>query len=81
MTTPQPPKPTGSPEVPHGMDPLHRQGLNQGTAVTADERRTLGLHGLLPPHVESLDEQVVRSYQACQRKDDDLERHIDLRAL
>jgi len=44
-------------------------------------RSTFGLHGLLPPHVESLDAQVVRAYEAYQRKDDDLERHIYLRAL
>ena len=49
---------------PHGMDFLNRQGLNKGTAFTEDERSTLGLHGLLPPHVESLDEQVVRAYEA-----------------
>ena len=66
---------------PHGTDLLNRQGLNQGTAFTEDERSTLGLHGLLPPHVESLDEQVVRAYEAYQRKDDNLERHIYLRAL
>lgn len=58
------------------MDLLNRHGLNKGTAFTADERSILGLHGLLPPHVESLEEQVVRPYEACQRKDDDLERHL-----
>src|SRR5262249_28678152 len=68
-------------EVPHGMDLLNRQGLNKGTAFTEEERSTLGLHGPLPPHVESLDEQVVRAYEAYQRKTDDLERHIYLRAL
>ncbi|HEV7999963.1 MAG TPA: NAD-dependent malic enzyme, partial [Planctomycetaceae bacterium] len=45
------------------------------------ERSELGLHGLLPPHIESLDEQAVRAYEAYRRKDDDLERHIYLRAL
>ncbi len=39
------------------------------------------MHGLLPPQVESLDQQVVRAYEAYRRKDDDLERHIYLRAL
>jgi malate dehydrogenase (oxaloacetate-decarboxylating) len=63
------------------MDLLHRQGLNKGTAFTAEERSMLGLHGLLPPHIESLEEQLVRAYEAYQRKDDDLERHIYLRAL
>jgi malate dehydrogenase (oxaloacetate-decarboxylating) len=40
-----------------------------------------GLQGLLPPHIESLEEQAVRAYGAYRRKDDDLERHIYLRAL
>ena len=39
------------------------------------------MHGLLPPHVETLDEQAVRAYEAYRRKVDDLERHIYLRAL
>ncbi|MGD0225280.1 MAG: NAD-dependent malic enzyme [Terriglobia bacterium] len=60
---------------------LRHSGLNKGTAFTDDERRILGLHGLLPPHVETLEEQVVRAYEAYKRKDDDLERHIYLRAL
>jgi len=63
------------------MDLLDCPGLNKGTAFTEEERSTFGLHGLLPPHVESLEEQVVRAYEAYQRKDDDLERHIYLRAL
>jgi malate dehydrogenase (oxaloacetate-decarboxylating) len=63
------------------MDLLNRQGLNKGTAFTEEERTAFGLHGLLPPHVESLDEQAVRAYEAYQRKTDDLERHIHLRAL
>ena len=72
MTTQQPPKKSGSSDIPHGMDLLNRQGLNKGTAFTEDERSKLGLHGLLPPHVESLDEQLVRAYEAYKRKDDDL---------
>ena len=63
------------------MDLLNRPGLNKGTAFTEEERSKLGLHGLLPPHVESLAEQVVRAYEAYKRKDADLERHIYLRAL
>ena len=72
---------SGLPDVPHGMVLLEHPGLNKGTAFTAEERSRLGLHGLLPPHVESLEEQVVRAYEAYMRKDDDLERHIYLRAL
>ncbi len=68
-------------DIPQGMDLLNRQGWNKGTAFTEEERTEFGLHGLLPPHVETLDEQVLRAYEAFRRKDDDLERHIYLRAL
>jgi len=64
-----------------GIELLNTQILNKGTAFTGQERTELGLHGLLPPQIESLDEQVVRAYQAFQRKQDPLERHIYLRAL
>jgi len=80
-TQQQSPKKSDSPRYPGGMDVLNRQGLNKGTAFTEEERSALGLQGLLPPHIESLDEQVVRAYEAYKRKDDDLERHIYLRAL
>ena len=39
-----------------GMDLLNRQVLNKGTAFTGGERSEFGLHGLLPPQVEKLDE-------------------------
>ena len=67
--------------LPSGMDLLDRPRLNKSTAFTEEERKKFGLYGLLPPQVESLDEQAVRAYEAYKRKDDDLERHIYLRAL
>src|ERR1700739_687293 len=67
--------------IPRGMDLLDTPSLNKGTAFTERERTEFGLQGLLPPYVETLDEQVVRAYEAFQRKDNDLERHIYLRAL
>jgi len=70
-----------SPRIPRGMDLLDTPLLNKGTAFTEEERTEFGLHGLLPPCVETLEEQVARAYEAYQRKDDDLERHIYLRAL
>jgi len=60
---------------------LERPLLNKGTAFTAAERRELGLLGLLPPHEETLEEQLHRAYQAYGDKTTDLERHIYLRAL
>lgn len=58
-------------------DPL----LNKGMAFTEQERQDFGLHGLLPSHVATLDEQVSRSYNAFQQKATDLERYIYLRDL
>ena len=81
MVTALPIPPTDRSDIPGGMDLLNRQDLNKGTAYTEKERKEFGLDGLLPPHIESLEEQVVRAYGAYQRKDDDLERHIYLRAL
>lgn len=60
---------------------LNCPAFNKGTAFTEEERDRLGLHGLLPPHVETLEEQVVRAYEAYQQKTTDPERHIYLRAL
>jgi len=81
MITAQPVAPTGQRDRSRGMDLLNQQGLNKGTAFMDEERTEFGLHGLLPPQVETLDEQVLRAYEAYRRKDDDLERHIYLRAL
>lgn len=64
-----------------GMDLLNNPALNKGTAFTEAERETFRLHGLLPPIVESLEEQCVRAYQAFSLKPNDLERHIYLRQL
>jgi malate dehydrogenase (oxaloacetate-decarboxylating) len=69
------------PNTPRGMDLLETPLQNKGTAFTEKERTTFGLHGLLPPRVETLEEQVVRAYEAYRRKGDDLERHIYLRSL
>jgi len=81
MATPLPNMPINRSDIPRAIDLLNRQDLNKGTAFTEEERTEFGLHGLLPPHVETLDQQVVRAYEAYHRKDDDLERHIYLRAL
>jgi malate dehydrogenase (oxaloacetate-decarboxylating) len=64
-----------------GMELLNNPALNKGTAFTEDERESFGLNGLLPPVVESLDDQCVRAYQAFSLKSNDLERHIYLRQL
>ena len=62
-----------------GKELMSDPALNKGTAFTDEERTEFGLHGLLPPVVETLEQQCVRAYEAYKRKDDDLERHIFLR--
>jgi malate dehydrogenase (oxaloacetate-decarboxylating) len=81
MTTLQRPRQVSTTDSLNGVKILQHPLLNKGTAFTQEERSRLNLHGLLPPEVESLDQQVARAYQAYRRKDDDLERHIYLRAL
>jgi malate dehydrogenase (oxaloacetate-decarboxylating) len=60
---------------------LETPALNKGTAFTLPERQALGLDGLLPPVVETIEEQSARAYKAYLRKPDNLERHIYLRQL
>ena len=55
--------------------------LNKGTAFDEDEREAFGLHGLLPPHVGTLDEQVSRRMAALRSFSDDFERFVFLRGL
>jgi len=63
------------------MNLLDTPVWNKGSAFDDHERVTLGLHGLLPPQVESLQEQSVRAYEAYNTKETDLGRHVYLRQL
>ena len=64
-----------------GMALLSDAVLNKDAAFTDDERRDLGLLGLLPPRVVDIDQQVSLELEHVRRKSDDLERHIGLAAL
>jgi malate dehydrogenase (oxaloacetate-decarboxylating) len=55
--------------------------LNKGSAFTADEREALGLNGLLPPIVSTLESQVASAYAQYQRLPDALGKNIYLTAL
>jgi malate dehydrogenase (oxaloacetate-decarboxylating)(NADP+) len=65
----------------YGMDVLHDPNLNKGTAFTQREREVLGLQGLLPPHVTTLEEQVEKALLSMRSKESDLEKHIFLVSL
>ncbi len=55
--------------------------LNKGSAFTLDERRAFNLEGLLPFQIESIEQQVERSYQQFSQFDNDLDKHIYLRNI
>ena len=71
----------GTPLLPRGVALLTDPLFNKGTAFTERERDALGLRGLLPPRVFTLDEQVRRSLTALRRKPDALEKYVYLTNL
>lgn len=64
-----------------GQQLLENPLLNKGSAFTNEERNVFGLHGLLPDHVETLDEQVTRAIERVRAGATNLDRHIYLRNL
>src|SRR5438045_4550675 len=54
---------------------------NKGTAFTPDERVALGLDGLLPPQVNTIEQQLERVYAGFRREPAPIARYQDLRAL
>ena len=64
-----------------GLDVLNSPLLNKGTAFTAEERTTLGLTGLLPPDISTLEEQARAAYLGYQRLHDPLSKNVYLTAL
>ena len=61
-----------------GLSIINDPFKNKGTAFTKEERKNLGLEGLLPPVVQTLDEQVTQTYAQFQSKDSDLEKRLFL---
>jgi malate dehydrogenase (oxaloacetate-decarboxylating) len=64
-----------------GYDLINSPRLNKGTAFSDDERDVFDLHGLLPPHVGSLDEQVDRRLQALREQPTPFNKYSALRDL
>ncbi len=64
-----------------GIDLMNKPMLNKGTAFSDAERDEFGLHGLLPPHVGTLDQQVARRLKVLRAFATDFERYAFLREL
>jgi len=64
-----------------GFGLLNSPRLNKGTAFTEQERDIFDLHGLLPPHVGTLEEQVERRKQALAREATPFTKYTFLRDL
>jgi len=74
-------RPHGGSILPAGHALLTNSLLNKGTAFTERERDALGLRGLLPPRVFTIEEQLGRVYGNFRRKPDPLEKYIFLTTL
>ena len=64
-----------------GYDLIRDPLLNKGTAFTAEERNTLGLEGLLPSEINTMDKQAKRVFASIQRLPDPLDRYVALTTL
>lgn len=52
--------------------------LNKGTAFTQEERKELDLIGLLPPYIQTIEEQAAQAYAQMQTKVNNLEKRLFL---
>ena len=71
----------GLPSNLRGVDLLRNPLWNKGTAFPEKERDAFGLHGLLPPAVHTLEQQVHRVLANLRQKPDDLEKYLYLIGL
>lgn len=85
MNSPNPQTPSlnaaGGPDFPRGSALMANPLLNKGTAFPDNERDALGLRGLLPPRVFTLEEQVVRAYTNFLRQPEPLDKYVFLTLL
>ena len=64
-----------------GLAVLHNPLINKDTAFTAEERAELGLTGLLPPALLTIEDQCARVYEQYLRQPDNLAKHVYLTLL
>ena len=65
----------------HGVDLLFNSRLNKGTAFTEHERDVFGLHGLLPPHIGTLEDQRLRRKRVLDSRDTAFGKYSNMRDL
>jgi malate dehydrogenase (oxaloacetate-decarboxylating) len=65
----------------HGIELLLNSRLNKGTAFTEEERGAFGLHGLLPPHIGTLDDQRERRKRVLDGRDSGFLKYSNMRDL
>jgi malate dehydrogenase (oxaloacetate-decarboxylating) len=65
----------------HGVDLLFNSRLNKGTAFTEQERDVFGLHGLLPPHIGTLEDQRLRRKRILDSRDSAFGKYSNMRDL
>ena len=64
-----------------GFDLINKSMLNKGVAFNQGERDTFRLHGILPPHIGTMDEQIERRLKGMRSFATDFERYAFLREL
>ncbi|MGC2616149.1 MAG: NAD-dependent malic enzyme, partial [Terracidiphilus sp.] len=65
----------------HGVELLFNSRLNKGTAFNEQERDLFGLHGLLPPHIGTLEDQRLRRKRVIDSRDTAFGKYSNMRDL
>ncbi|MGD0546348.1 MAG: NAD-dependent malic enzyme [Terracidiphilus sp.] len=65
----------------YGIELLLNSRLNKGTAFSEEERDAFGLHGLLPPHIGSLEDQRERRKRVLDGRDTNFLKYSNMRDL
>ena len=68
-------------DIPTGAALLHDNRYNKGTAFSLEERRKLKIDALLPPCVNTIEEQTARAISLFREKPTDMEKHVFMMEL
>lgn len=60
---------------------LHSSYFNKGSAFSKEERHAFHLHGILPPNIQTLDEQVARAYEQYSARPNDLAKNTFMASM